>query len=69
MQNFPFRPHNGNFFNNPFAMMQKFNEFRQSITGNPRQIVQQLLNSGVMSQSQFNTLSQMANEFLKYLPK
>ena len=58
---------NGNGFNNPFAMIQKFNEFRQNFTGDPRQVVQQLLNSGRMSQSQFNQLSQMANEFQKYL--
>ena len=58
---------NGNNAMNPFGMIQKFNEFRQNLTGDPRQIVQNLLNSGQMSQSQFNQLSQMANEFQKYL--
>lgn len=58
---------NGMSGNNPLAMIQKFNEFRQNFTGDPRQIVQNLLNSGQMSQAQFNQLSQMANEFQKYL--
>ena len=56
---------NGMNGNNPFAMMQKFNEFRQNFTGDPKQIVEQLLQSGRMSQQQFQQLSQMASEFQK----
>ena len=51
--------------NNPFQMLQKFNEFRQSFTGDPKQMVQQLLQSGRMSQSQYNQLFQLANQFQK----
>ena len=51
--------------NNPFAMIQKFNEFRQNFTGDPKQMVQQLLQSGRMSQEQFQQLSQIASEFQK----
>ena len=51
--------------NNPFAMIQKFNEFRQNFTGDPKQMVEQLLQSGRMSQQQFQQLSQMASEFQK----
>jgi replicative DNA helicase len=56
---------NENGFNNPFQMIQKFNEFRQNFTGDPKQMVEQLLQSGRMSQQQFQQLSQMASEFQK----
>lgn len=42
--------------------MNQFNQFRQSFQGDPQQKVQELLNSGKMSQEQFNKLSQMANQ-------
>ena len=58
---------NGMNGNNPFAMIQKFNEFRQNFTGDPKQIVEQLLQSGRMSQQQFQQLSQMASEFQKFV--
>lgn len=53
--------------NNPLSMLQRFNEFRQSFNGNPEQMVKQLLQSGRMSQQDFNKLSQMASEFQKLL--
>lgn len=56
---------NRNGFNNPFQMIQKFNEFRQNFTGDPKQMVEQLLQSGRMSQQDFNKYSQMASEFQK----
>ena len=43
---------------------QNFNAFAQSMSQQgmtPQQMVQNLLNSGKMSQEQFNQLSQMAN--------
>ena len=43
-------------------MMTQLNQFRQTLQGDPRQQVQQLLNSGRMSQEQFNQLSQMATQ-------
>lgn len=43
-------------------MMTQLNQFRQTFQGNPKQQVQQLLNSGKMSQEQFNQLSQMATQ-------
>ena len=43
-------------------MMTQLNQFRQTFQGDPRQQVQQLLNSGKMSQEQFNQLSQMATQ-------
>lgn len=40
---------NGNVFNNPIQMIQQFNQFRQTFQGDPKQQVQNLLNSGQMS--------------------
>ena len=53
--------------NNPFAMMQNFNNFRQTFQGDPRRQVQDLLNSGRMSQEQFNKLSSMAYMFQMFI--
>jgi hypothetical protein len=50
-------------------MINQFNQFKSSFTGDPRQQVQQLLNNGKMSQSQLNQLMQMANQFQNLLPK
>lgn len=54
---------NGNVFNNPIQMIQQFNQFRQTFQGDPKHQVQNLLNSGQMSQEQFNQLSSMAQVF------
>lgn len=52
---------------NPFAnfqqSMQMLNEFSQGIQGNPRDIVQQKLNSGDMTQEQLNSIIPMAQRF------
>lgn len=53
----------GNFMN----MLQQFDQFRRSFQGDPRQQVQELLNSGQMSQSQFNQLQAMATQFQKIM--
>lgn len=42
-------------------MIQQFQQFRNSFRGDPRQQVQQLLNSGRVSQTQYNQAVQMAN--------
>ena len=47
----------------PMNMIQQFNQFRQTFQGDPQQQVQQLLNSGQMTQEQFNQLQQMAQQF------
>ena len=44
-------------------IMQNFNNFKQNFQGDPKQQVQELLNSGKMSQQQFNQLSFMAQMF------
>lgn len=53
--------------NNPFGMMQQFQTFVnnfQKMQKDPRTAVQELLNSGQMSQAQYNQLSQMASQIL-----
>ena len=51
-------PMSGGFAN----MMSQFNKFKQNFSGDPKQQVQQLLDSGQMTQNQFNQLSQMATQ-------
>ena len=55
---------------NPMTnLVNQLNQFRQSFSGDPRQQVQQLLNSGRMSQNQYNQLSQMATQIQNMLTK
>lgn len=42
-------------------IVQQFQEFKNSFRGDPKQQVQQLLNSGKVSQEQYNRAVQMAN--------
>ena len=55
--------------NNPFqqmqGMMQKFQQFQRTFTGNPSQQIQQMLNSGRVNQTQYNNAVQMAQQFQK----
>lgn len=44
------------------SMLQQFNQFKQNFQGDPREKVQELLQSGQMSQSQFNQLYSKATE-------
>lgn len=48
--------------NNPYNnFMKQFNEFKKTINGNPQEQIQQLMNSGKISQSQYNAAVQKAN--------
>ena len=49
--------------NNP--MLQRLMDFKKTINGNPQQIVQNMLNSGRISQGQMNQYIQQANEIYK----
>ncbi len=42
-------------------VMGAFEEFKQSFQGDPRQEVQRLLDSGQMTQEQYNRMQQMAS--------
>ena len=49
------------------GFMQRFQQFQQMFKGDPRQQVQQLLNSGKVSQSQYNQAVQMANQLQRMM--
>lgn len=54
--------------NNPLSMIQRFAEFKKQLGNrNPQQIVQELLNSGKMSQAQFEQLKQQAQSLQNIL--
>ena len=48
-------------------MMQRFQQFRQQFHGDPRQQVQQLLNSGKVTQQQYNNAVQMAQQLQRMM--
>ena len=51
--------------NNPIQMVQRFQEFRQQMAGkNPKQMVEQLVQSGQMSPEQRDGLYQQAQSML-----
>lgn len=55
-----------NMMGNPMQMiMQRFNQFRQTFQGDPQQQVQQMLNSGRISQEQYNQAVQTANQIMR----
>lgn len=48
-------------------MIQRFQQFRQTFQGDPRQQVQNLLNSGRVSQAQYNQAVQMAQQLQRMM--
>ena len=56
-----------NDFNNFSNLLNQFNQFRQTFSGNPQQQVQQLIQSGRMSQEQFNQLANQATQLRQIL--
>lgn len=48
-------------------IIQRFQQFRRQFSGNPQQQVQQLLNSGKVSQEQYNKAVQMAQQLQQLL--
>ena len=56
--------------NNPFMqIMQEAQNFKNTFKGNPREEVQRLLNSGEMSQADFNKYSQIAQQVMQMMGK
>jgi len=49
------------------GLMQRFQQFKQAFTGDPKQRVQDLLNSGRISQQQYNQAVQMAQQLQKMM--
>lgn len=58
----------GNRGNNQFAnMINQFSKFKANFNGDPKQAVQELLNSGRMTQEQFNQLQYAASQLKNIL--
>lgn len=53
--------------NNIQNLMQRFQQFRQAFTGDPRQQVQALLNSGRVSQAQYDQAVQIAQQMQRMM--
>ena len=48
-------------------LMQQFNNFKSTFQGDPRKMVQQMLDSGKMTQEQLNQIMPMAQQFYQML--
>lgn len=53
--------------NNSGDLVSRFNQFRQSIKGDPQQMIQQMLNSGRITQAQYNAAVQQAQQLGRML--
>ena len=54
--------------NNPFKQLaQQAREFQKQFNGSPRQEVERLLQTGQMSQAQFNQYSQIAQQVAQFM--
>lgn len=51
----------------PNGIMQRFQQFQQMFRGDPKQQVQQMLNSGKISQGQYNQAVQMAQQLQRMI--
>jgi len=56
-----------NFGNNPLQLIQQFQQFKRNFKGDPRQQVQDLLNSGKMTQEQLDQCTSMAQSLQNIL--
>ena len=56
-------PQLGNFA----QLLQQFNQFRATLQGDPKQQVEQLLQSGKMSKEQYSQLEQIAKQIMPYI--
>lgn len=65
MANPIFQQMGGNAPANP--MLQQFLNFKKNFNGNPQQIVQNMLNSGKITQAQVNQCAQKANQLYDQL--
>ena len=65
MANPIFQQMGGNVPANP--MLQQFLNFKKNFNGNPQQIVQNMLNSGKITQAQVNQYAQQANRLYEQL--
>lgn len=54
-------------FGNMAGLVQQFQQFKNTFQGDPQQQIQQLLNSGKISQQQYNQAVQQAKALQKML--
>ncbi len=52
---------------NTNPMFSRIKQFKDTFSGDPKQMVQQMLNSGKVSQAQMNQYIQQANEIYKMM--
>lgn len=57
----------GNAPNSPMNIIQQFNQFKKNFKGNPQQQIQQMLNSGKITQAQYNAAVQKAQMLQRML--
>lgn len=67
MSNPLFNMMRSNQFGNATGIIEQFHKFKQSFNGNPQQQVQELLNSGKVTQEQYNQAVQQAKALQKML--
>lgn len=53
--------------NNMMNLLQQFMQFKQNFNGDPKQQVQNLLNSGKVTQEQYNRAVQMAQQLQRMM--
>lgn len=58
-----------NLLRNPQQLIQSFNQFKNSVQGNPEQIVKNMVSSGQITQKQLNDAQAMAAQIMRIIPK
>lgn len=48
-------------------ILQRFQDFRKNYSGNPQQQIQQMLQNGQITQQQYNSAVQMAQQLQRFL--
>lgn len=54
-------------FGNFQDMLMRFNQFKSTFQGNPQAIVQNMLQSGQVTQEQYQQAQSMANQFMRMM--
>lgn len=68
MSNSVFNQLGGNVQNNQLMqIIQQFNQFKQTLNGNPKDMVMQMLNSGKVSQRDIDKAQAFAQQFQHFL--
>ena len=56
--------------NNQFSqIIEQAKQMQKTFTGNPKSEVERLVQSGQMSQEQFNQFARIANQIMQFMPK